>query len=137
MGVVDMPGAHQWGWRAERDLKMVPTDGDEDRADDKEGDGEDDLGDEDGDATGAAADDRNPGGPGRSRFVAPEVAAKGERVGQGKEDAAEEQVGSEELDRNVIAEVVEDHVCDNEGGEEGAEERGAAVEEEDTAEDLC
>lgn len=105
-----MPGADQGRWRAECDLKMVPADSHEDRSNDKEGDGEDDLDDQDGDAPGTAPDGRNPDGSGRSRFVAPEVAAKGEGVGQGEEYTAKEQVGGEELDRNVVAEVVEDHV---------------------------
>ena len=136
VGGVEMPRADQRGWRAERDLKVVPADGHEDGSDDQEGDGEDYLGDEDRDAPGAAGDGRNPGGGGRGRFVAPEEAAEGECVGQGEEDAAEEQVDSEDLDRDVVAEVVEDNVGDDEGGKEGSGERGAAVEQEDAAEEF-
>ena len=136
MGGVEMPGADQRRWRAEGDLKVVPANGHEDGPDDEEGGGEDDLSDEDGDATGAAAGGGNPGGGGRGRFVAPEEAAKGESIRQGKEDAAEEQVDGEEFDRDVIAEVVEHDVGHDEGGEEGPGERGAAIEQEDAAEDL-
>src|SRR6202167_616133 len=136
VGGVEMPGADQRGWRAERDLLVVPADGHEDRLDDEEGGGEDNLGDEDGDAPGAAAGGGNPGGGGRGGSVAPEEAAEGEGVGQGEEDAAEEQVDGEELDGDVVAEVEEDHVGAHEGGEEGAGERGAAIEKEDAAEYL-
>ena len=94
---VEMPRANQRGWRADRGLKVVPTDGHEDRSDDEEGGSEDYLGDKDGDAPGAAGGGRNPGGGGRGGFVAPEEAAEGECVGQGEEDAAEEQVDSEIL----------------------------------------
>ena len=136
VGRVEMPGADQRRWRAERDLKVVPADGHEDRLDDEEGGGEDNLGDEDGDAPRAAAGGGNPGGGGRGGFVAPEEAAQREGVGQGEEDAAEEQVDGEELDGDVVAEVVEDHVGDHKGREEGAGERGAAIEKEDAAKDL-
>jgi hypothetical protein len=78
----------------------------------------------------------NPGGGRRGGFVAPEEAAEGEGVRQGEEDAGEEQINGEELDGDVVAEVVEDHVGDDEGGEEGSSERGAAIEEEDAAENL-
>ena len=133
VGGVEMPGADQKGWRAERDLLVVPANGQEDRSDEEEGGGEDNLSDEDGDAPGAAASRGNPHGGGRSGFVAPEEAAEGEGVGQGEEDAAEEQVDGEELDGDVVAEVVKDHVADHEGGEEGAGERCAAIEKEDAA----
>ena len=136
VGGVEMPGADQRGWRAQRDLKVVPADGHEDGLHDEKGGSEDNLGDEDGDAPGAAAGGGNPGGGGRGGFVAPEEAAEGDGVGQGEEDAAEEQVDGEELDGDVVAEVEEDHVGDHEGGEEGAGERGAAIEKEDAAEDL-
>jgi len=78
--------------------------------DDEEGGGEDNLGDEDGDAPGASAGRGNPGGGRRGGFVAPEESVEGEGVGQGEEDAAEEQVDGEELDGDVVAEVVENHV---------------------------
>ena len=136
VGSIEMPGADQRGWRAERDLKVVPADGDEDGLDDEEGGGEDNLGDEDGDAPGASAGRGNPGGGRRGGFVAPEESVEGEGVGQGEEDAAEEQVDGEELDGDVVAEVVENHVGDHKGGEEGASEGGAAIEKEDAAEDL-
>ncbi len=102
VGGVEMPGADQRGWRAERDLLVVPADGQEDGSDDEEGGGEDNLGDENGDAPGAAAGGGNPHGGGRGGFVAPEEAAEGEGVGQGEEDAAEEQVDGEELDGDVV-----------------------------------
>ena len=136
VGGVEMPGAEQRGWRAEGDLKVVPADGHEDGLDDEEGGGEDDLGNQDGDAPGAAGGGGNPGGGRRGGFVAPEESAEGEGVRQGEEDAAEEQVGGEELDWDVIAEVVEDDVGHDEGGEEGSDECGPAIEEEDAAEEL-
>lgn len=136
VGGVEMPGADQRGWRPERDLKVAPADGHEDWLDDKECGGEHNLGDEDGDAPGAAAGGGNPGGGGRGGYVTPEEAAEGESVRQGEEDAAKEQIDSEELDGDVVTEVVEDHVRDHEGGEEGAGERGTAIEKEDAAEDL-
>jgi len=136
LGGVEMPGPEQRGWRAERDLKVVPADGHEDGSDDKEGGGEDDLGDEDGDAPRAAAGGGNPGGGGRGRFLAPEEAAEREGIGQDEEDAAEEQVDGKKLDGDVVAEVVEDDVAHDECGEEGSGKRGAAVEQEEAAEEL-
>jgi hypothetical protein len=133
---VEMPRPGQGGWRAERDLKVAPADGHEDGLDDEEGDGKDNLGDENGDAPGAAAGAGSPGGGGRGRFVAPEEAAEGEGVGQGEEDAAKQQVDGEELHRDVEAEVVEDDVGHDEGGEEGSGERRAALEQEDAAEEF-
>ena len=133
---VEMPGADKRGWRAEGDLKVVPADGHEDGLDDEEGGGEDDLGNEDGDAPGAAAGGGNPDSCGRGRFVAPEEPAEGEGVRQGEKDAAEEQVGGEELDGDVVAEVVEDDVGHDEGGEESSGERGAPIEEEEATEEL-
>ena len=136
VGGVEMPGAEQRGWRTEGDLKVVPADGHEDGLDDKEGGGEDDFGSEDGDAPGAAGSGGNPGGGGRGGFVAPEETAEGEGIRQGEENAAEEQVGGEELDGDVVAEVVDDNVGHDEGGKEGSGERGAAIEEEDAAKEL-
>jgi Alpha galactosidase A/Alpha galactosidase C-terminal beta sandwich domain len=78
--------------------------------DDEEGGGEDDLGNKDGNAPGAATGGGNPGGGGRGGSVAPEETDERQGVRQGEEDAAQEQVGGEKLDGDVVAEVVEDDV---------------------------
>jgi hypothetical protein len=46
VGRVEVPGAEQRGWRVDRDLEVVPTDGHLNGPEDEEGGGEDDLGDE-------------------------------------------------------------------------------------------
>ena len=136
MGLLDVPVAAQRGWRAERDLLMMPSDDHVDGLDDEERDSESDLGDEDSDAPGAASGVWNPGGGRRGGIVAPEEVVESERVGQSEEDAAEEQIGGEELDGDVEEKVVEDDIGHDESGKNGSGECGAAVEQQDATEDF-
>ena len=86
--------------------------------------------------SGAATQCRLPRAARRCGLLLPEEAKERAQIGDDRDQRHQQQVGGVELDRNVEEEVEEHDIGHDERREHGAQQRGAAIEQQQRAEKL-